>query len=244
VYYLAAVAIVAIVLISSLAVVRPPVVQTNVGTSSTPKTLQVTGTGTVTANPDQAVISLAVVTQALTATQATNDNAATMTKVLDALIAAGVSKDAIETTSYSLTPIYQNAPDQTTPAKIVGYAARNEIQITVPITATDYSIIGKALDAAIAAGANEVEGVTFTFSTGAYQSLQNQAMQLAIQDAGAQAKGIASSLGVTLLGPIAVNPGYMYQPTFNRLSATGTQTPVQPGTLQVTATVQVTYEFA
>lgn len=242
-YYLAAVAIVAIVLIASLAALRPPVLQTNVGTPSTPKTLQVSGTGTVTANPDQAIISLAAVTQAPTATQATNDNSATMTKVLEALIAAGVSKDAIGTTSYSLTPIYQNTPDQTTPAKIVGYAARNEIQITLSITATDYSMIGKALDAAITAGANEVEGVTFTFSTGTFQSLQKQAMQLAIQDAGAQAKDIASSLGVTLVGPIAVNPGYVYQPTFNKLSAAGTQTPVQPGTLQVTATVQVTYEF-
>jgi len=92
VYYLAAVAIVAIVLISSLAAIRPPVLQTGTGIPPTPKTLQVSGTGTVTANPDQAVISLAVISQAQTATRATSDNAAIMAKVLDALIGAGVQR--------------------------------------------------------------------------------------------------------------------------------------------------------
>ncbi len=244
VYYLAAVAIVAIVLISSLAAIRPPVLQTGTGIPPTPKTLQVSGTGTVTANPDQAVISLAVISQAQTATRATSDNAAIMAKVLDALIGAGVGKGAIETTAYSLTPIYENTPDQTNPPKIVGYGVRNEIQITLPITATDYNMIGKVLDAAISAGANEIGGIMFTFSTATYQTLQKQAMQLALQDADAQAKGVASSLGIRIVGPIAVTPGYVYQPIFNRLTASAAQTPIQPGTMQVTATVQVTYEFA
>jgi uncharacterized protein YggE len=244
VYYLAAVAIVAIVLISSLAVLRPPILQYNAAAQTQPKTLQVSGTGTVSANPDQAVISVAVVTQAQTATRATTDNAATMAKVLDALVGVGVNKDAIETTSYSLTPIYENAQAQTAPAKIVGYSARNEIQITLPITATDYSMIGKALDAAISAGANEVQGIMFTLSTPTYQSIQKQATQLALQDAEAQAKAIASGLGVSIVGPITVNPGYIYQPIYNKLSASAAQTPIQPGALQITATVQVTYEFA
>lgn len=244
-YYLAAVAIVAIVLISSLAAMRPPVLQAGgPGTSTATKTLQVSGTGTMTANPDQALISIAVVSQGLTATQATTDNAGIMANVIDSLVSAGVNKDAIETTAYSLTPVYENTQDQKTPARIIGYSVRNEIQVTLAITATDYRMIGKALDAAISAGANEVGGITFTFSTATYKDLQKQAMQLALQDADAQAKGIASYLGVRIVGPIAVTPGYLYQPTFNRLTATGAQTPIQPGTLQITATVQVTYEFA
>jgi uncharacterized protein YggE len=57
---------------------------------------------------------------------------------------------------------------------------------------------------------------------------------------------LASSLNINIIGPISVTPGYMFQPTFEKLSASApqTQTPIQPGTLQVTATVQVTYQFA
>jgi uncharacterized protein YggE len=238
IYYLAAVAIVAIVLISAIAATRPLNIQTGISQTAT-KTLQVTGEGTVTASPDQAILFLAVQTQATSATQATGDNAILMSKVIDALVGVGISKDSIETLSYSLTPIYENKPDQTTPPRVVGYIARNAIQVTV----TDFSSVGKLLDAAITAGVNEVQGVEFALSSRALATLQRQAMQLAVQDADAQAKAMASTLGVNLVGPISVSPGYSYQPRFDKISLSA-QTPIQPATLQITATVQVTYEFA
>jgi uncharacterized protein YggE len=245
IYYLAAVAMVAIVLISAIAMVRPPpIVQTGQpGSGSNQKTIDVTGFGTVTAAPDQAILALAVNTQSATATQATSNNAATMSSVMNALIAVGVSKDAIQTESYSLTPVYQNNPDQTMPGKIIGYAVRNAIQVT--FGSADFNSVGKALDAAITAGANEVEGITFTFSAATYATLQNQALQNAIQNANSEAKAMASTLGVTIVGPISVTPAYLYQPTFQKLTAGVQQptTPIQPGTLQITATVQVTYQF-
>jgi len=239
IYYLAAIAIVAIVMVSAVAVVRPQGIQTTTESTGI-KTLQVSGVGTVTASPDEAVLLLAVQTQAESATQATADNAAIMTKVMDALANAGVDKNSVETSSYTLTPIYENKPDQTMPAKIVGYTARNAIQVTLK----DLSLVGKALDAAISAGANEVQGIIFTFSTTTLAALQKQALQLAIQNADGEARTMASSLGVSIVGPISVTPGYMFQPTYERMGATTNQTPIQPGTLQVTATVQVTYQFA
>ncbi len=239
IYYLAAVAIVAIVLISAIAVIRPPVIRTP-SDNTAAKTLQVTGVGTVTAAPDQAVLVMAVQTQAVSATQATSDNAATMTKVIEALGIVGIDKNSIETVSYTLSPIYENKPDQSMPSKIVGYAARNAIQVTV----RDFSLVGKALDAAVSAGTNEVQGIMFTFSSTTLAALQKQALGQAVHDADAQAKAMASSLGVSIVGPISVTPGYIFQPNYERLSAASQPTPIQPGTLQVTATVQVTYQFA
>lgn len=239
IYYLAAIAIVAIVLISAIAVTRPASIQPT-GTTAGTKTLQVTGIGTVTAAPDQAVVLLAVRTQALTATQASADNAAIMSKVMDALIGAGVSKNSVETVSYSLTPIYESKPDQMTPPRIVGYAARNAIKVTL----TDFRLVGRALDAAVSAGANEVQGIMFSFSSAAFAALQRQALQIAIQNADAEAKAMVSSLGVSIVGPISVTLGYTSQPRFETISPTALQTPIQPGTLQVTATVQVTYQFS
>ena len=239
IYYLAAVAIVAMVLISAVVTTRPINIQ---AANQTPqmKTLEVTGQGTVSAMPDEALLLLAVQTQATSATQASSDNAATMSSVLGALVSVGISKSAIQTVSYSLTPIYENKPDQSEPGNIIGYTARNAIQVNM----TDFSLVGKALDAAVKAGANDVQGVTFTLSPAVSSTIEKQASQLAIQDAEAQAKAVASALGVSLVGPVTVTPGYTFQPAFQSLASAATPTPIQPGSLQVTATVQVTYEFA
>jgi uncharacterized protein YggE len=194
----------------------------------------------VTAAPDQAVLILAVQTQAVSATQAADDNAAAMTKVMEALGGIGIDKNSIDTVSYTLSPVYENNPDQTMPSKIVGYSATNTIQVTIQ----DFSLVGKAIDAAVSAGANEVQGIMFTFSSAQLATLQKQALAQAIQDADGQARAMSSSLGVSIVGPISVTPGFNFQPNYERLSASSQPTPIQPGTLQVTATVQVTYQFA
>jgi uncharacterized protein YggE len=238
IYYLAAIAIVAIVIISAIAVTRPLNIQTG-SSQTTAKTLQVTGQGIVSASPDQAVLRLAVQTRALSASQTTSDNAAIMFKVLDALVDAGLRRDSIQTTSYSLTPIYENKPDQTTTPKVLGYSARNAIQVTV----TNLNSTGTILDAAVTAGVNEVQGISFTLSSEALATLQRQATQLALRDADAQAKTIASTMGVTLVGPTSISPGYGFQPRYETMTLSSS-TPIQPSTLQVTATVQVSYQFA
>jgi hypothetical protein len=236
VYYLLALAIIAMVVVSAAALSRPlpPAVA-----NPSAKTIQVTGTGTVSAAPDQALLYLAVQTQGSTATQATADNAAAMTRVVGALTAAGVDKSSIQTVSYTLTPINQNEVNQSMPPVIIGYVAINEIQVTL----NDLGSVGKVIDAAIAAGVNQVQGITFTLSTATLASVQKQAQQLALQDADGQAKGIATTLGVSIVGPVSITPGYEFQPLNYARSLPSAQTPIQPGTLQVTATVQVTYQF-
>lgn len=239
IHYLAAIAIVAMVLVSVVAVTRPVTLQTPVGATNQ-KTLQVTGVGTVSGPPDRAILSLAVQTQASSASQATGDNAATMSKVMAALISIGIATDSIETLSYTLSPIYENNPNQSTSTKIIGYNARNAIQVTTQ----DFSAVGKAIDAAVSAGANEVQGITFTFSSTTLAKLQEQALGLAVQDANRQAHATASSLGVNLVGPISVTPGYLLQPSTQRYAMPSQTTPIQSGTLEVSATVQVTYQFS
>jgi len=239
VYYLAALAMVAMVVVSSVALTRPPIAVS----SSSPKTIQVTGTGTLSAAPDQALLDLAVQTQASTATLATSENAAIMTNVINALTSAGISNDSIQTTSYSLTPVYSNPVNQSVAPSIIGYDAVNAIQVTL----SNLGSVGKVLDQAISAGANQVQGIAFTLSNTALASLQKQALQLALQDADNQAKATAAALGLTIVGPISVSPGYVFQPvSYSRLNVAvpETPTPVQPGTLQVSATVQVTYQFS
>jgi uncharacterized protein YggE len=162
-----------------------------------------------------------------------------MANVIAALTSAGIDKNSIQTVSYTLTPTYSNPTNQSVPPTIIGYIAVNSIQVTV----NDLGSIGKILDQAISAGANEVQGVSFTLSSSTLATIQKQALQAALTDADGQAKALATTLGVTIVGPISVTPGYEFQPTnYSRFAATP-QTPIESGTLQVTATVQVTYAF-
>ncbi len=255
--YLIALAIIALVIVSVFAIMRPVTVTTN-SESSNQKTVTINGTGTVGAAPDEALLNLAVNTQAPTAAQAASENANTMNQVVQAILGVTtnpvITKDDITTTDYSLTPVYSQTNNcltitnpqlpitcSTTTQQIIGYAVRNAIQVTVK----DMASIGSVLDAATQNGANEVAGITFTFTDETYANLQKQALQKAVQDASNQAQTLASALGVQITGVDSVSPSYVYQPlSYAKMSEVSSGTPIQTGTLQVTVNVQVVYEIS
>ena len=266
--YVTALAIIALVVVSVFAITRPTTVVGGTG-ATTQRTITVNGVGTVETAPDEAILTLAVTNQAATADQAAKDNANTASRVIDAILGLSLSKsitkDDITTVDYSLTPVYSQAdkcvtttttevplpPGDTKPQvtctatmpQLVGYAVRNAIQVTVK----DMNSIGKVLDAATGAGANEISGISFTFTSGTYANLQKQALQKAIQDASGQAQTTATALGVHITGVVSVNPAYVYQPYINskvNTAAGAASTPIQTGTLQVTVNVQVVYEVS
>jgi len=257
--YLVALAIIALVIVSVFAIMRPTMIASGPGNSNQ-NTITVNGAGTVEAAPDEAQLNLAVNNQAPTADQAARDNANTMSQVIQAILGLSgvnpsITKDNITTTDYSLTPVYSQpntcliasssvqALTCTTTQQLVGYAVRNAIQISV----TDMGSIGRVLDAATQSGANEVSGITFTFTSGTYANLQKQALQKAVQDASNQAQTMATALGVRITGVVSITPAYVYQPYLNakmNAAGTGTPTPIQTGTLQVSVNVQVVYEIS
>ncbi len=114
-----------------------------------PGTVTVSGTGTVTAVPDTAVVSFGVVTQAQTATQALAANSAVAARVISALKTAGVATKDLQTEAVSLSPRYSDRGDE-----ILGYTATN----TVSATVRELGRAGAVIDAAVAAGANTVQG--------------------------------------------------------------------------------------
>src|SRR5690349_19510018 len=115
--------------------------------------IQASGNATIAVTPDQATLSAGVVTQAATAQDAANQNA-TLT---DAMIAKlkGVlgTKGSIQTLYYSISPRYSN----TQPPTIVGYTVTN----TVQVLSTDVNLVGPLIDAANAAGGNNINGPSF-----------------------------------------------------------------------------------
>jgi len=240
-------ALVGLILVSVISISFSGLRELNTQTG-TVKTIQVSGTGSVSAAPDEAIIYLAVQTQDVSATNAVNENAALVAKVIQALVSLGISQSDIQTSSYTLTiqtltsttySMQNIQPISQSNVSAVQYVANNAIQITL----TNTSLVGRALDAAVNAGVNEVDGITFTFTPQLTASLQKQAIQLATQDAANQADAIAFTLGLKIIGPTSITPSFN-QPFYQTTAAPNANpTPIQPGTLQLTAQVQTIYEF-
>jgi len=210
-------------------------------TTPEPKTISVSGTGTISMTPDIGWFTASVLTQAGSAAEAEQQNNDAMAKVISALKGAGIAETDIETTDFSLSPIYQEAKEPGRMPILVGYSARHTIRVTV----NDVGLVGKMLDTAISNGANEMGGVYFGLSKAKADQAQAEALSLAVKDAGSKARAIADAMGATLVGPMSVSLGYYYEPVrADYKLAEGSPVPIQPGQLQYTVNVQTVYAFS
>lgn len=214
-------------------------------------TLTVSGTGTVERAPDRARIRLAVESFAPTAAEASAANAQSMEAVLDALRRTGVPDERIRTVSVQLTPEYDHSRD-TSPRRqgedrLVGFRARNMVEVTLD----DLDRIGPATDAAIGAGANRVDQLSFELRDP--DAARREALGEAVASAHAEADAVARAMGRTL-GPAitASTTGALPSPAQPQMAAramadfaeAAIPPPVQPGQLRIQATVTIVYRLA
>src|SRR3990170_1422742 len=101
---------------------QPVAVQTISGTR-----LDVVATGEANRVPDVAIISAGVVTRASTASEALQQNARQMERVIAALRRAGVAERDIQTSSINLHPDYRHR-DNEQPV-VTGYNASNQVTV-------------------------------------------------------------------------------------------------------------------
>ena len=193
--------------------------------------ITVTGNGTVNTVPDRATFTFGVHTESATAAAALGANGALMTKVIDAIEKAGVAKADIQTSQISLSPV-QSSDGK----RITGYAADNSVTVTI----RDLGSAGTVVDAAVAAGANQVYGPNLSRSD--QDALYLQALKKAMADAKAKAEAIASGGGISLGSVKTVVEGG--SPIVVPGIADKATTPISPGTEQITATVTVTYAIS
>jgi uncharacterized protein YggE len=205
-----------------------------------PRTLEVSASAAVTRAPDRAVVDLAVETMAETARAATAGNAESMTAVLTALEDLGIERSDIQTRSISLNPRYDRRPNAEEPV-IVGYQAANRVAVPV----ADVGAVGRVIDAAVGAGANRVMGIRFELANP--EAAYHEALQRAVAQARREAEVAAEALGEVLGPPIRVSTGGLSTPPgptpeFMAMART-VETPVQPGELEIGATVHITYRL-
>lgn len=206
-------------------------------------TLNLSATGEISAQPDQATLDFGVTALAPNAGAAVRQDAQVMTQVLAALKAQGVADRDVRTSGLSVQAQYTFAPN--VPRRLNGYEASNR----VTVTASDPSRVGALVDAAVAAGANDVGGITFGLKDP--QAVQDQARLQAVKALAARADLYAKAAGYRVARLVNLTEGQRFapgpQPQFAEVVVTaarrGAPTPVAAGDISVQVQVSATYEL-
>jgi uncharacterized protein len=195
--------------------------------------ITVTAVGSVKAVPDRAELSFGVTTNGATAKEASRANAARMTELIDALKAAGVGSQHIETQSVSVSR--RHSP---TGAQLPGYTAENTVSVKVASNRA-----GAIVDVAVASGATNASGPSFDVTD--RDALYRDALRAAVREAHKKAVAIADAGGVSV-GDITrvVEGDSAGSPVYFETAARAAPTPIEPGQEEVQATVTVTFAVA
>ncbi len=214
------------------------------------RTIRVSGVGEVRVQPDLATVQFGVETTGATAQEAGQANATAMDRVIRALTEAGISRDDIRTSGYSLFPEYAQqqqprpAGEPETP-RIVGYRAINQVSVRT----TDLDGVGRLIDVGLEAGANRMHGVSFEVVDG--EAAQAEALRRAVEAARSSAQTMADALGVGL-GPVLdattssdpVRPVYRMAAESRAMDAFGAApTPIEAGEQTVMATAALVFQI-
>jgi len=211
-------------------------------TSGTPAehTLSVTGTGRVVLSPDTADLRLGVTVTRKTVGAAREAAAISMTAVLAALKELGIADRDIQTTILSLQPVYDYSTNSN-PPRLTGYNLTNGIAVTI----RDLDKVGDAIDRSLEAGATSLDGVSFRVAD--QTAAERQARESAMAEAKAKAGTLATAAGVSITGVQSINetvapwPYPIYYGAAAGAPAKDVQTPVMPGTNEVSVTVAVVF---
>lgn len=218
-----------------------------------PHEINVSGEGKAYAKPDIAMISFGVTSQAVKSQDAVNQNNTKMNAVIAAIKGLGVQDKDIQTTLYSLNPIY--GPFERRPEsliypypvsnKITGYTLDQQVQVKI----RNFDNINSIIDKATAAGANTVGQLTFTVDD--YEKVRDKAREKAIVQAKEKLKMLSKQSGLRVGKLINVSEGYGGYPPYPLYGLGGAgilekdasvAPQIQTGQLEVNASITLTYQ--
>jgi uncharacterized protein len=208
-----------------------------------PPSISTSAVGETSIVPDRAMINVAVESQGQTAAAAAGDNAKLQTKVIDAVKAAGVAAAQIRTSGYNVFPEYAQATGKG--PRVTSYRAHNTVQVEI----RNLELVGKVIDAALAAGATNLGALSLYASN--TDAARREAMQNAVTKARADAEVAATAAGGSL-GPLlelSTEPFAVPQPITRQVFAAAMEsrmaapTPIESGEMTVQAVVHVRWQF-
>ena len=206
-------------------------------------TISVSGEGRVEAAPDCATISIGVTTFDNDAAKVQSENSRIATNVINAVASIGIDKKNIRTGNYSFQQRFRY--DDKGKQIFDGYEVNN----TVTIAVNDLTKIGRAIDAALAGGANRVDSLNFGIRD--RENFQSEALKLAVRDARRKAETAAAELGKRIVGivNVSINSAPIIAPRSEKLMMTSNaadsfSTPIEAGILSCSASVHIDFEIS
>jgi hypothetical protein len=212
------------------------------GPGPRPATIQVTGEAQVSETPDRVYIDIGVSTQAPKSETAAAQNAERLSAVIAAVKRAGGAGAQLATTEYSISPNYRYPRNGA--ATVVGYTVSNVVQVRLD----DLQRIGRVIDAATEAGSNNVQNIRFALRD--EQAARDEALRQAALKARRDVETLADALDLKVVRVLTVNEeGPAMAPVYPRMALrmeaqAAPATPVEAGTLDISATVTLTVEVA
>lgn len=216
--------------------------------ASNDNVIHASGTGNVIGTPDRAQVTFSVATENPDVKVAQQDNAQKMGKVIDALVAIGIPRDALKTTGYNIYPVYEDTTKSLFDQKVRTYRVTN----TLTVTLHDVSRTGEVIDVAVANGINQASSIEFLLSDAQSQVLRTEALKVAVARARADADTVAAAMGTNITGVQSADISGGYSPVLfqnyqyaagDAMMKSAAPTPIQPGDITVSAQVSVTYRI-
>lgn len=206
--------------------------------SSVSREIIVTGNGAIDAQPDYAQVLIEVRTEGKDVSQAQQENAIIMNRVIGSLVALNIPRDTIQTTVYTISPNYDYIEGRQV---FRGFEVQNAITVQI----ADISRAGTVIDTAIQNGANHVSSIQFKIEDS--DAYYQRALQMALINAIENTKTMAETMRIAL-DPIPIEMIEESQhnapiPYSAQLSNREMMTPIAQGTMAIQASVRVTFRY-
>ena len=200
-----------------------------------PSVVVTVGEAVVQRAPDRAFIIFSVETRAKSPRDAQRQNADAMTTVQQRLTEARLPKDAIRTAAYTLDQEFDVVQGRRIPREFV---ARNTIEARVD----EVGRTGEIIDAVVQGGATAATGIRFDLHDRA--AAEREALRLAVADARQRAETAASAAGRSIDRIVRIDDSreaVILPPRPMTIArAEATQTPIEPGAIEIRARVTLT----
>jgi uncharacterized protein YggE len=193
------------------------------------------GQATIIAAPDRAFVTIATESRAKNSADAQRLNADAAAAVLQKLQQAGIGRDALRTIAYDLQPEFDYANGHQT---LRGYVARNTVEARIDVI----DRVGAVLDAAGSGGATSIGGVRFDVKN--RETLEREALRLAVADARARADAAAAGAGRTIDRVLRIEedraPEVVRPMMRMAVAEAAAPTPIVPSTVEISSKVTLT----
>lgn len=235
----------AMVMASVAATCGETTIRTDPGTGNPINGITVSGSGKVTGAPDIAQIQLGVSTLAPTVQEARDQAAASLDAMIASVKTNGVAEKDIQTQQFNIQPEYDYRNNEQT---LRGFRINNVVSVKL----RDINKTSKVVDDAVQAGGNDtqIQGIFFTIENP--DDLKAQAREKAVADAKQKAETLAKAAGVGVGDALQISESGYTPPVYDGAaryaadaapSAAQPETPIQPGELDVSVDVSVTWNI-